>query len=450
MRSGPSKTVTRGLLFGAVLLCSCSQSPPQPPDVVLIVVDTLRADHLGVYGYERATSPELDRFAQDAIVFDNVVSPAPWTLPAVASMLTSTYPTVHGLRSRGEKNARTRMRDGLPTLAGAFAEAGYRTVAVGTNPWVNTEGHGLQQGFEDYHALRDAGADAVNALAQEILEADDGRPVFLYLHYMDVHGPYPTPDVRVADLGPVAPRYVRGLTKRERRTLSRYLRMAGVTSLDGYLDAYDRGIRIWDGHFGELLSGLEARGRLAESVVAVTSDHGEEFLEHGGWNHGYTVYDEQIWVPWILRVPGSSSRRVGGLTSLIDVAPTLLAAAGLDLPGSMTGVNVLADDGPGPTRVVLSETHIRGGDAAHQVERPLAAMRRGHLKWIVDRDVRRCFDLVEDPREANPARCDEAGFEELAARIDQLVQHAKALGHTGEFESSPEQQEQLRQLGYLE
>jgi arylsulfatase A-like enzyme len=166
-----------------LLFVGCSRpGETQRPDVMLLLVDTLRADHLGLHGYPRPTSPALDRFAEDALVFDSVVSPAPWTLPAVGSLLTSTYPSVHGLRTRSGPKLSTRMREGLSTLAETFREAGYRTAAVVTNPWVNTAGHGLQRGFDFYVGDVDKTADEIHELARTILEEDDPRPLFLYLH----------------------------------------------------------------------------------------------------------------------------------------------------------------------------------------------------------------------------------------------------------------------------
>ena len=420
--------------------------------MILVVVDTLRADHLGAYGYPRDTSPELDRFAEEAILFERVVAPAPWTLPSVASMLTSTYPSVHGLRSREGGTSLTSMRDGLTTLAESFADAGYRTVAIGTNPWVNTEGHGLQRGFDEYHDLEDASARAVNTRVREVLGTgppqDDPRPTFLYVHYMDVHGPYAHNARGVPDLGPIDERYVRTLTREEHRKIPKYLKPK-PGRLDLYVAAYDRGIRLWDRQFGELLAWLAQAGRLDRAIVSVTSDHGEEFLEHGDWNHGLDVHDEQIKVPWILRVPGEGGRRVGALTSLIDVGPTLLARAGIAVPGSMAGVDVL-EDPPDAGRAVLSETHI----ARNAVPRPdggaLVAMLRGDDKWIVEPRGTRCFDLARDPLEQQPTRCDPDGLEEVRRWLERLAEQAADLGDTGKFVPSPETRQRLRELGYAE
>jgi arylsulfatase len=437
-----------GCVLIAVGLAGCGE--PRAPDVVLMVVDTLRADHLGAYGYSRATSPQLDRFAAEAIVFEDVVSPAPWTLPAVASMLTSTYPSVHGLRSRSGDKSFKRMRDGFTTIADAFAAAGYRTVAIGTNPWVNTRGHGLQQGFESYEPLVKEQARTVNHRVRAVLEMDDPRPVFLYVHYMDVHGPYLGHyNPSLPDLGPIDERYARKLDRLERFKLPPYLSIEGAGDLGTYVDAYDKSIRGWDNSFGRLMAWLDETGRADRTIVTVTSDHGEEFLEHGGWNHGDTVFDEQIRIPWILRAPRERARRVGGLKSLLDLAPTILSLSGVPVPTTMRGLDALEAGGT-LDRAVFSESHIRQGAVVREDGSILVAMRRGGKKWIVYRRQRSCFDLEKDPLEASPADCDANQFDPVLDWMEEMRQTAESLGKTGEFEASAEERQQLRELGYAE
>jgi len=179
----------------------------------------------------------------------------------------------------------------------------------------------LQQGFETYETALREPADFVHARARRILEADDPRPVFLYLHYMDVHGPYVAQrDESLPTLGPVEERARRPLTRAEKKKVPSYLRIPKARTVSGYVDAYDRGIQIWDRSFGEFARWLDETGRLGNTIVVIVSDHGEELLEHGGWNHGLTVFEEQIYVPWILRIPGEAGRRIdGAAVSLIDV-----------------------------------------------------------------------------------------------------------------------------------
>lgn len=139
------------LLLGAVAGCG---GPPQQHDVFLLVVDTLRADHVGSYGYPRPTSPQLDRLAVSATVFTDVLAPAPWTLPSIGSLMTANFPSVHGLQARKRRGALDSLRPGLATLAETLKNEGYRTVALVTNPWVVIREHGLDRGFDEYSEVR--------------------------------------------------------------------------------------------------------------------------------------------------------------------------------------------------------------------------------------------------------------------------------------------------------
>jgi arylsulfatase A-like enzyme len=220
------------------------------------------------------------------------------------------------------------MRPGVTTLAEALQERGYRTAAVLTNPWVS-EGSGLHRGFEEVRNEVMKSAEVVNRSARELMDSEDPRPLFLYLHYMDVHGPY---GLLVSgpseELGPTPASDRRAMSAEEIEALPNYLRIEGATELGDYVRAYDRGIRSWDRAFGELIAYTDVDPRLREAVVAVIADHGEELLDHGGWSHGGSLYQEQLFVPWIMRVPGIEGRRVREAVSLTDVGPTLLSLAG--------------------------------------------------------------------------------------------------------------------------
>ena len=451
------------VLVGAALF-ACDTEPARRPDVVLLIVDTLRADHLGLYGYERPTSPALDRFAESAIVFDRVLAPSSWTLPSVASLMTGTYPTVHGLRAQ-EGSVSTRLRDGLTTLPEAFSASGYRTVAVVGNPWLTTTGGGLTDGYDEFEKMDMSSADVLHAFARTALEADDTRPTFLYLHYMDVHGPYNALKGN-EDLGPVPAAYERVLTADERGRILRYFKIRGAKRLDDYVEAYDQGIRRWDQSFGEFMDWLEQSGRLEHTVVLVTSDHGEEFLEHGAWNHGLTLFQEQLSVPFLVHVPGAPKRRVSDRPiSLIDVGPTLLTLAGVEPPTTMLGLDVLADEFDA-LRPVFSETDIALGKL--EVVAPQRAMLRG-MRKVLTRPKKQlgpessaetesiCFDLESDPGELRPMKsgasnegCDGTAFDELAAWEREMQKLAEQLGEAESYELSPEETRKLQALGYGE
>ena len=431
---------------------ACAPDERPLPDVQLLVVDTLRADHVALYGYTRDTSPTLNRFAEEAIVFNDVFAPSSWTLPSVGSLFTGLYPAVHGLIARTGEGRATAIRAQVPTLAELMHAAGYRTIAVVTNPWFEPA-HGLVRGFEEFTA-GPAGrrAEWVHQEARRALASDDPRPVFLYLHYMDVHAPYQTaPAVDPAILGPLPPEYVRPLTAEEDERIYGYMRMDGATALDAYVQAYDEGIRYWDQEFGRWLEWLEQEARLDETILAVVGDHGEEFLEHGGWNHGETLYQEQLWVPWVMRLPGGGRRRIDDrVVSLVDYAPTLFALLGKDTPAAWMGVNVLGSSPGFSDRAVFAQTAVRMGGGLDEDAR-IDAVRAGHRKSIERRNGTECYDLSVDPREASPLADGCAG--DLQRTVQAFRSRSAALaaefGELSETELSPGQLERLRALGYV-
>ncbi len=430
------------------------------PDVYLIVVDTLRADHLPTYGYPRNTAPALDRFAATATVFEDVVAPSSWTLPSTASLLTGLYPATHGLSAVfKERRESAAMRPGIETLAMWLRDAGYATGAVVANPWVNNHKHGLSAGFESFVAMNKRKAPALERAARVFAEKNRDRPVFLYLHYMDVHGPYePAQKVDLEALGPQGRGGDRVLTESERASWPSYLGPP-ETTLGQVIDDYDTGIRRWDIAFAGLVAWIESRKTRPEPVILVVSDHGEEFLEHGGWNHGVTLFEEQIAVPWIMRIPGlPPGRRANGPVSLVDVAPTLLGSLGIEAPDWIHGRNVLAQPTGGP---VFSETQLLRPETVanslpHEVDgrSTRLALREGNTKIIRDPAGPLCFDLATDPLEVHPS-C--AGNPKLEKSLDQMEtweREARQLGirfgTSKTFAADEEQIERLRALGYVD
>lgn len=438
----------------AVVLVLCffgCRADRRHPDVLLLIVDTLRADHLHHYGYPRNTSPALDAFANSSTVFRQVVAPASWTLPSTASLMTGTYPSLHGLRAQKGLASVTTLRAEVATLAEAFRAKGYQTAAVVTNPWVSSDEHGLRRGFTDFREVDKFSSDQINQVARELLA--EQRPVFLYLHYMDVHGPYnQSGRERVEDMGPVRKSDWRPLGRKERKTLPGYLRIPGVRRLDGYVDAYDRGIRAWDDDFGKLVGWLRRTDRLDHTVVSVLADHGEEFLDHGGWDHGTTLYQEQIAVPWILYAPNKRSHHVrDDVVSLIDVAPTLLGAAGVPVPTTMMGRDLGVERGN--TLVSVFSEHGTRSDSAGGAGATWVAARRGDMKWIVGPEGGRCYDLRSDPREQAPtasSRCEPQLPRDLEHWRRETAKKVAMMAAQPTSTLSPSDRERLRELGYGE
>ncbi len=294
---------------------------------MLIVIDTLRRDHLGCYGAQRETSPAIDAFAAHAVRFERAYTTAPWTQPAVASMLTGLYPSGHGLKRPG------RLSGTIPTLAERLGDAGYATAAVVSHTLLKRR-HGFDRGFERWDEspaafpVRDSTSDAVTQAAQLALAAlaADARPFFLLVHYFDPHYEY----LRHPDVGFAAPRAGRLDGSQSVAELRAMVPLRNderelLTAL------YDEEIRHTDAAVGRLLDALAASGRAENALIVLTADHGEEFQERGWIGHTNSLYDELMRVPLIVRPPGGAGAPadVDALVSLVSLTPTVLDYAGV-------------------------------------------------------------------------------------------------------------------------
>ncbi len=351
---------------------------------MVVVADTLRADFLGCYGFRGDISPNLDRLAADSVRFERCFSQAPWTKPAVATLLTALHPDSHGVTdhegmfcSGGDAGPRTGVLPAAATtLAEAMRDEGFATAAFVANPWLARR-YGFGQGFDTYDD-RDAGAGASGGplldRARSWLADLGDRPFLLYLHLMDVHGPYDAPLADGAAIagapGLGADRFLR---PDELRRIPRYLlrttfeRGANVLSLHTWRRRYGAGVRELDRHLGTFFRWLETRGLLDTTLVVVTSDHGEELADHGGWDHGYNLYQHQLHVPLLVRRPGAADAGlvVDEVVGLIDLMPTLLAQAGVEaVPGlegrDLSGL-ISGGSAPEPRPVVATATKSREG-----------------------------------------------------------------------------------------
>ena len=432
-------------------------------NVIILLVDTLRADHLDCYGYSRDTSPHLDTFAKDAVRFENVTSQAPWTSPSVASLLSSLYPSAHGLVTFKEGNRVRRLAESVTTLGQVLEANGYQTAAFVANPFISPRA-GLDRGFAVFRnfPFRDTGEGApapeLNDAALTWLNTVDAEPFFLFLHYMDVHGPYlPPAPYRTMFNDPKRQRHP--MTKVEKRRIPKYLRVPDLETVEEYIDLYDGQIRFWDDRFEEFMNQLDAGGFLDNTMVVVTSDHGEEFLEHGGFNHGGTLYEEQIRVPLVWKLP---THRIGpsvveAEVELVDVAPTILALTDIEAIGEMQGDDLrpLFQDGPWEARPAFSEAAVKGGgDPLPAGE--IKAVRSGNIKTIVNLTSSQAltYDLDINPGE-NVAMAQSAGRPTEAGRtaIDEWFRTNKILAThflPGWSDIEPAQVDQLEALGYIE
>ncbi len=418
-------------------------------NVILISIDTLRADHLGCYGYSRETSPKIDRLARESLVFDDAISQSSWTAPAHASIFSGLTPDRHGLvyfRDPG------RLDDDLVTMPEMLAEAGYRTVGFTGGGYVSSD-FGLAQGFELYESRSRDFAPNLAAARSWLEEWDTDEPFFMFLHGYDVHRPYDASRFNTfVD-------YDGDFEIEKFCTAPETRRHPGDAILRYVVAQYDAGIVEVDRLLGRFFEYLEQSGLMDETVLVVTSDHGDEFFEHGGCDHKHSVYRELIHVPLIVRLPGGASGRV---------APTVPASIGI--PSTIAGIVGIGDP-PGGEKLDLLRVARRGRYEGPPVEsetgRHLSVLQHwkgvtaGDWKLIYSRDDTRDsrprrFELYhrgEDPGEmrdvvgANP---------KVAARMkgllfpgsEPVLEPEKPAA--GTLNGNTELLEQLESLGYLE
>jgi arylsulfatase A-like enzyme len=378
-------------------------SPPAARfNVVLVSIDSLRADHLGCYGYPRETSPALDRLAQEGVRFANASSVTSWTLPAHMSLLTGRSMMGHGVVT----DDRSLTAD-VPTLAEGFKKAGYATKAIVSAPYLNSR-YGFTRGFDDYddrtiffETNEDSyksvtGPRLVDAAIDYLDDPDGERPFFLFLHFWDVHYDYaPGPPYdRMFDAD------YDGEVDGENFYFNDAIRQGmDPRALDYILALYDGEIRLVDDQIARLRAALAARGQAGNTVFVVTADHGDEFFEHGEKGHHRTLYEEVLDVPLLVYVPGVApvAKVVDQQVSIIDIAPTLLSLVGAPLPEDLEGRDLapLWSGRESAPRPAWGELY-RKGSLNVQVS---ATMEGRKVIHHFNRRILEVYDLAEDPGE---------------------------------------------------
>jgi arylsulfatase A-like enzyme len=381
----------------------CADAPSSAPrGILLIVLDTLRADRLGSYGAERPTSPELDSWVRSGRVYERALAPSPWTLPSFASVFTGELPSRHGAgifeRGDGER-ALAALDTALPTLAEQLGRAGYATAAIVNNPYLDPR-FGLDRGFGHYdHVsgdnIRVRRADLMVDIALAWIDARGEVPFFMVLHLFDIHMNYdPPPSVRG--------RFTRGHPSRMRLPVSDFRAIrsgrvaVGAAEVSFISAAYDEEVLFVDGQLGRLRRGLEERGLLDDLLIVLTSDHGEELFDHDGFEHGHAMWQELLHVPLVFWGPFVLAGRESSPVSLVDLYPTLLEAVGIQTPEQNAGrslwSNLLRGDSL-RARTLHAEGILFGP------ERKVAL--RWPYKLVLDAEKprHRLFDLEDDPGE---------------------------------------------------
>jgi arylsulfatase A-like enzyme len=427
--------------------------PAGTPDVILVSLDTTRADHLSTYGYARETSPNLTAFAAEALTFTEARSTASWTLPGHASLFTGMYPSRHGAHLAGgwlpgqgidgHRRVAFPLPDDRVTLAEALRDRGYQTGAFVANFSYLYRDFGLDQGFDHYddapglllrvepyalHFVRRfvpgfclkpfRGAPEMNVAALRWLDrATRDRPVFLFVNYMEAHQPWLAP--------PPFDRWARGLPDARRLATSNLythaVRNVGEAEQRFVAANYDGQLAAMDQALGDLLAALKARGRYRGALVIVTADHGEFLGEHGQLGHiARMLYEPVLHVPLVMKLPGApgTPARIDRPVQLVDVMPTVLGIAGAPVPPDVQGQPLLD-----ASHALLAEEDINPFLVSRYgalYDRAIRVLYEPPYKLITtSRGERMLFDLGRDPGETQDISATEpAVLDRMAQRLE--------------------------------
>ncbi len=439
-------------------------------NVIMIIIDTLRNDRLSINGYDKIETPNFDSFAADAINYTNHIAQSSWTKPQIATILNGMYPSSHRAQSKADV-----MPDGVVTIAEVYQDKGYYTIGFADN--VNlSESFNFHQGFDEYYFLKPdyhfyatesafklslyatlravhetffsdeiwpqhfyQPAEVVNKEALRWLDGNRNKRFFMMLHYMDPHDPF----FKHSEIGPnsfTGVGYARAANQNPPGDVA-----------ETYSDAYDEDILYNDYMLGEVIRYLKDNDLYYNSHIIVTADHGEEFYEHGGWWHGYTLYDEGIRVPLMIKPASDIPFEPYTDTTMvrsIDIAPTTLALSGIDIPESWHGENLFA-------RAEEPEWIFSEEDLAGHI---LRSIRSREWKYIRANptnprglEPQELYNMVEDPGEFNnlaPAMPEKAAELDKILQDFELIAQGKAVDQQ-ETELDEATIQRLKALGYI-
>ncbi len=441
------------LLLGASRLPAAR--PPHP--ILLITIDTLRADALSCYRAQTPGTPALDALAGDSVVFRQARSPAPWTLPALASMMTGVSPQVHLATELG-----SRVPNRLTTIAEVLRRAGYRTAALVSSPLLGREVH-LDQGFEEYTAFprasgvtgkRPADPDQLAGLASKWLRSHGKEPFFLWIHFYDPHTPYEPPATYIKGMAPppgMGPR----LTAEEHLAIRLHQRDPSPAEREWIRQLYGAEVRWVDTAVGSLMANLKRSGLYEGTLVILLSDHGEELWEHGGVGHGHTLFEEILRVPFLVKLPGEARRGpVEPPVSTASLAATILDLTGRPLPAGYSAARSLAPLLRGeslPAEPLLST-------GLQRIEEREAVIFGDFklIRWLMS-GRQELYDLGHDPGETTDLS---TSLPEKTTAGGRLLDRFEAEGERGRkglgitrperVPPDPETLKRLRALGYVQ
>lgn len=452
----------------ALFLCGCSgDANPGRPNIILISVDTLRADHLGCYDYGRDTSPFLDSLAADGVVFENAFAQSSWTLASHMSLFTARYPHNHGVETPSRS-----LSANVPTLTEILKTHGYHTFGFVT--WAFLESaYGFGRGFDLYRQFVPAPDKRDVEHAEHVTRADqavdaileglgDGvrSPFFLFAHLFDPHLDYAPPAEHVRRFDPQASE---DLTLGMHTTLQPYIlpihkepERIPPAMLQRVTALYDGEIHFTDTQLARLFEALRKRDMLEDTLIVVTSDHGEELDDHGSMEgHGWTLYDEILHVPLIVKFPDNShaGTRIQTIVEGIDIAPTILEFAGIEAPGSFDGKSLLAfldpTAAPSEGRTFSSSERFLSRWSVRTERYKLIRSQRKTPRLPYEPPPFEFFDLAVDPGEnLNLYGTRNPQIRVLQAYLDAWISTRRQDVATEKMELDEAQRNRLRALGY--
>ena len=463
-RRGPAAILVLGLIAALAAYAGCQSRKRAPRmNLLVIFIDTLHADHLGCYGYNRNTSPNIDRFAAGSTLFLNAISQSPWTLPSTASLFTGLYPTRHQTITR-----QTELPDHRRTLAEILRDNGHRTGAVVSNIFVSSK-YNLHQGFEDFDETwvgghRDISSPGVTNLGIEWLREYGKEPFFLFLHYFDPHHDYlGHPEFPFGDPNEG---WVDSTMRFEELKEKRH--ELGPEDVEYLVSLYDSEIAFTDHHVARVLDELERLGLAETTLVVLASDHGEGFMDHDWLGHTRGLYEELVRVPLVLRNPRMPDlpHVFEPTVEMIDLLPTILDMLGIG--GEKADI-----DGSSFVRALRGRVEPRSEAFSEVCFHPLAfpedmqirpgvnfrSVREGGWKLIhaVARDEVEFYDLTTDPFErTNLADSPEREpYERTRALLAEWMEETEEIARQENltpnlFQIDPETEERLRALGYVQ
>ncbi len=433
---------------------------PKMEQVIVIAIDTLRADHVSEYGYKRPTTPVLDRFArEEASIFLNAYSSSSWTLPSTVSLMTGLHPHQHGVEDRGKK-----LHPGLPTLAKAYSNAGFMTAAFVTHIYVSSL-FGIESGFDSFFELsidwnfkegKQLRAAELNQAVFPWLAKHKNKTFFLYLHYFDPHWDYDAP-------GKFKNRFTRKDYKgpangtwwfiKKYIPQSKRLQQEDLNHIKGL---YDGEIAYTDHHIGQLFDEIKRLGMWTSSTIVILSDHGEEFQDHGSMHHIRTLYEEVLKVPMMIKLQGGRKPGQRPIIServqTFDIGPTLLELSGVKIPKTFEASSLVPLlRRSGKDRPIFARTRRHESDQVtliYQDHKMIVPFSKQSRKIEL-------YDINLDPEEKNSvAEQNKGRVQKLGKMIRRLLRRdsrfLKLPGSIGGVKLSQKQIKHLKSLGYIE